>query len=485
MEGGFRVPFVFTLRSSKIDLSKVFVMQVTREDLNTCTVRLNIVCDADQVANAFDRALKAIAKEVKLPGFRPGHAPKQMVEKMVSQDELYRQAADELVRRTFSKAVEAEKLEADPGVRPSVEMKDLNREAGSAEYSAKVPLAPKIELAEYKGLEGKRPPIAVTDEEVTFQIDELRKRQGSREAITDRSAAEGDYGVVNLKMDGEKGEGKNFMVVLGQTFPELDTALTGMNAEEMNSLELTFPAEFADKNYAGKTVKTQVTLNSLSAVKLPELNEEFAKALQTESVEELKVRMRDSISQAKEQMTRDMLQDQLLEDLRQKSKVEVSDNMWEALANQRLSEIANDQARQGKSFEAYAQENGMSVDELVAAWHEQAKVHVERAMVVREIFAAEKLNISNEELNRELFFMAREMQVEPMELLQAMQKQNSLQELQFRAISRKVTDFLIANANIVEIAEGEETKPKAVKKNAEGDAEKPAQKKPAAKKKND
>jgi len=72
-------------------------MQITREDLNPCTIKLSVVCSPEQVSDAFDRALKAISKEVRLPGFRPGHAPKHMVEKMVSKDELYNQAADELV----------------------------------------------------------------------------------------------------------------------------------------------------------------------------------------------------------------------------------------------------------------------------------------------------------------------------------------------------------------------------------------------------
>jgi trigger factor len=467
-------------------------MQITREDLNPCTIKLSVVCSSEQVSDAFDRALKAISKEVRLPGFRPGHAPKHMVEKMVSKDELYNQAADELVRRTYEKALKDQNIEPDPGVRPSVELEELDREAKTATYSAKVPLPPKIELSEYKGLPANRPAIEVTDEEVQYQITELRKRQGSREAVLDRNAQEGDYGVVNIKVGGETGEGRTFMVVIGQTFPSLDAALPGMASEEMRSVELEFPDNFSDKALAGTKQKSQITLNSISAVSMPELNDEFAKALNSDSVEELTARMRESIVQAKEQMTRDMVQDQLLESLRGSSKIEVSDNMWEALANQRLSEISQEVRRQGKTIEDYAKENGMTVDELVKAWHEQAKVHVERAMVVREVFAKEKLAITNEELNTELFAMAQEYQMEPMELLEAMRKAGSLQELQFRAISRKVTDFLIENAVITETAEvGGSEKPakKSTKakpaKEAEVATEEEAPKKKATKKKSE
>ena len=458
-------------------------MQVTREDLNSCTVLLNIVCSAEQVTDAFNRAIKAIAKDVRIPGFRPGHAPKQMVEKMVNENELNNEAANILIERTIKSAIEQQKLQPDTGVRPSVEFKDLDRAGQRGVYTAKVPLPPKIELVEYKGLAASHPPTEVTDAEVEFQITELRKKQGSREQITDRSAQDGDYGVVNVKLDGDKGEGKNFMVVIGQTFPTMDAALMGMSAEEMKHLELDFPNNFSEKTWAGKKHQAQVTLNSISAITLPELNEEFAKSVKTESVDELKVRMRESIVSAKAQMVRDMLQDQLLEDLRQKSKVEVSDNMWEALAGQRLGEIQQQQSEQGKSLEQYAQENGMSIEEFVKAWHDQAKVHVERAMVVREIFSKEKLQITNDELNNELFFMAQEFKVEPMELLEYMRKNDSLQELHFRSISRKVSNFLIEHAVISEgDAPAKPAKAAKAKKDDAPAAEEKPKKAPAKKK---
>ncbi len=474
-------------------------MTVTREDLNPCTVRLNVSLDAPQVKEAFDKALKEISKKVRLPGFRPGHAPKSMVEKVIDPRELYEVAADQIVRSTFEKAVKELGLEPDGGVRPSVELKELDKDKGVAEYTAKVPLPAKIELAEYNGVEVERPSIEVTDEEVAYQIDELRKRRGTREAVTDRGAVEGDIAVVNLKVEGDTGEGKNFMTVVGQTFESLDKALLGMSGEEMKSVELDFPANFQDPALAGKSVKAQITLNSVSAVQMADLDEEFAKSLQTSSVDDLQAKMKQSILDAKTNMANDLVQDQILEKLRAASTIHVSDNMWEALANQRLREIAQEQNEKGRTMEQYAEENGMSLDQLVDAWHEQAKIHVERAMIVREIFAAEKLQISNEELNRELFAMAGEFNLEPAQLLEILRQNDTLVELQFRAISRKVTDFLVENAKVTEVsgdAAAAPAKPAAKKKAAkaadaeeapaeEAAAEAKPKKAPAKKKKED
>ncbi|HSI73382.1 MAG TPA: trigger factor [Fimbriimonas sp.] len=426
-------------------------MQVTREDLNACTVKFSVKAEEQEVKDAFDKALKQISKQIKLPGFRPGHAPKAMVEKMVSKEEMYDNAAENLIRSLYRRILEENELQVDTTTRPTVDLTALDQDAHNAEFTIKVPLPPKVTLGDYKGLPVEVPAIGVTDEEVQTQIDEFRKRRQTREAVTDRGVQEGDVAVVNIKPDGAEGEGRNFMTIAGQTFPELDQALLGMQVEDMKSLDLPFPANFQEKDWANQTMHVQVTLNSLSTVRLPELDDEFAKSLQTENIDDLKLRVRAGIERAKQQMLRDFTTEQLLEKLHERSEVAVSDNMWEALADRRLSETAQEQQKEGKNLEQYAQENGMTVEQLQQAWRDKAKMHVERALLIRELFVAEKMELTNQELNDELISMAEEMQTEPQELLDILRKNEALDELQFRAISRKVGNFLEANAEKKEL----------------------------------
>jgi trigger factor len=427
-------------------------MQVTREDLNACTVRFAVKAEEQEVKEAFDKAVKQISKQVKLPGFRPGHAPKAMVEKMISKEELYDNAAENLIRSLYRRILEDNELQVDTTTRPTVDLTAFDQETHNAEFTIKVPLPPKVTLGEYKGLPVEVPKIDVADEEVETQIEEFRKRRQTREAVTDRGVQEGDIAVVNIKPDGAEGEGRNFMTIAGQTFPELDQALMGMQVEDMKSLDLTFPANFQEKDWAEQTMHVQVTLNSLSAVRLPELDDEFAQSLQTDNIDDLKLRVRAGIERAKQQMLRDFMTEQLLEKLHERSEVAVSDNMWEALADRRLSETAQEQQKEGKTLEQYAQDNGMTVEQLQQAWRDKAKMHVERALLIRELFVAEKMELTNQELNDELFSMAEEMQTEPQELLDILRKNEALDELQFRAISRKVGNFLEANAEKKELA---------------------------------
>ncbi len=427
-------------------------MQVTREDLNPCTVKLNIVCDEAQVKAGYEKAVKTISKTIKMPGFRPGHVPKAMIDKMIDPGHLSEEAAENIVRAAFRAAIEQEKIQADPGTAPAVELIKIDRDEAACEFNAKVPLPPVVELGEYKGLEIERPAIEVTEEEVDYQIEELRKQRHSRTAVTDRGAEEGDVSVVNIKLEGVESDGRNFMTVVGKTFPQLDEALLGMKVEEMKNLELTFPENFQEKDWAGQTHKSLVTLNSISAVTLPEIDDAFAQSLKTDNVDDLKVKLREGILRAKNDMVREMTTEQLLEKLLERSKVEVSDNMWEQLANRRLYETEQEVRQQGKTMEAHAAENGMTIEGLVEAWREKAKTHVVRALMIRTIFEQEKMQIDNESLNQELFAMAREFGVEPQQMLEMLQKNNAMEELTYRAISRKVSEFLLQNADIKEVA---------------------------------
>lgn len=424
-------------------------MQVTREDLNPCTVQLTVSCDADQVKQGFERAYKQLAKHIRVPGFRPGHAPKNLVQSMIPKNDLYEQAADNIVRGAFKAALDQEKLT--PHGQPSVDLKELNEEEGKADFVAKVPLQPVVELTEYKGLSAEQPPIEVTDEEVEAQIDDLRAKKSTREAVTHRGVEEGDVAVVNIRAEGESGDGRNFMTIAGQTFPQLDQALIGMQSEELKSLELTFPDSFQEKDWAGKTMKCQVTLRSVNAVKMPELDDDFAQSLSAESVENLRVRVRELIGQAKLNMAHEYVVEQLLENLLKSSTIHVPDTMWESVASRRLQELHQDQHQKGKTMEEYAKEQGMTLEELVEAWKNESRLHVQRAVAVREIFTREKMTLNNQELNRELMAMAQEFEMDPKELLNTLKKNQALDELQFRAIFRKVTEFLKENAKIKEV----------------------------------
>jgi trigger factor len=425
-------------------------MQTTREDLNPCTVKLNIVCDPEEVKSGFDRAKRNLAKKVRLPGFRPGHAPKNLVEQYLQPSELYDEALQQIIGSAYKAVVKEQSIEPDPTVRPQVDVTKINET--ECEFTAKIGLPPVVELGELSGIPVQQPAVQITEEDIDRQIQELRQRRGTHVAITERGVAEGDVCVVNIRRDGEEGDGRTFMVIAGQTFPSLDQTLTDMRVEEVKHVELSLPENFQEKDWAGQTFPALVTLNSVSAVRMPELDDTFAQSLKTDNVDDLRDRIRGGMQKAVSAEIEKIVSEQLLDGLLERSKVEVSDNMWEPIADQRLAEVAEEQKKAGKTLEDYAQQHGMSIDEIRNNWRDRAKTEVKRALMVREIYKQEKMELDDDTLNLELNEMAREVGVTPIEMLELLKQQNATQELQFRAISRKVREFLSTQADVKEMA---------------------------------
>lgn len=425
-------------------------MQITREDLNPCTVQLKVVCDPEEVRSGFEKATRQLAKKVRLPGFRPGHAPKNLVEQYLDKGEVYDQALQHIIAAGYKQALAEQSLEPDPTVRPQVEVTKIDE--NECEFTAKIGLQPIVELGDYKGIPVQRPNVEITEEDIQRQIDELRQRRGTREAVTERGAAEGDVCVVNIKPDGEETEGRTFMVIAGQTFPTLDVALAGMRVEEVKHVDLSLPESFQEKDWAGKSFSAMLTLNSVSAVRMPEVDDEFAQSLKTDNVDDLRERIRSGMQKAVEGEVEKIMSEQLLDGLMERSKVEVSDNMWEPIADQRLGEVAEEQRKAGRTLEDYVQEHGITVEELRDNWRERAKIEVKRALLVREIYKAEKMELASDDLTRELEDMARETGVTPKEMIRMLEQANAMNELQFRAISRRVREFLAQQADVKEMA---------------------------------
>ncbi|MCU0315769.1 MAG: trigger factor [Fimbriimonadaceae bacterium] len=380
-------------------------MKVEREDLNPATVKLTVTCTPEQVTSGFSRAVKALGKKIRVPGFRPGAAPAKMVEGLINPEDLYRTAAEETVKIAYNGLLKSQSLE--PVAQPSVEISKFEREPAECIFFVTVPLPAVVELVEYKGLSIHRPAIEVTDEEIETQIEDMRRRGGKRQEIKDRGIEPGDVAVVNLRPEGDQADGRNFMVIAGQTFGQLDEAIAGMGSEAIKSVELTFPDNFQDKDWANTTKSCTVTVRSVNNVILPD-EDEFAQSLSLENKEQLREAIKTAITRAKENMGQEMVNEQLLDILRTQSTVHVSDTTWTSVADRRLSELAQELAQKGQSLDDLAKKNNMTLEEFVTAQRKEAKLHVERAVIIEKIFKTEGMKISEADVNRHALQIAEE-----------------------------------------------------------------------------
>lgn len=422
-------------------------MQIESRELNPCTIELKVKCSPEQVKTGYDKAYRRAAKHVKVPGFRPGAAPMAVLKNYVNQEAVKEIAEEFIVKDAFAAAIKEQGLT--PQGRPVLEWAKVDEKAGEAEFQIKVPLEPKVELASYEGLEAQVPDDQVTEEQVEQQLETLRERRATRKKVEHRGAENGDFAVVNIQPDESEGEGRNFMTMIGQTFPQLDQLLLGMKAEESKRETVTFPENFQEKDWAGKPMSVQVTLRSLSAAELPELDEDFAKDLNAESLAELRERIRQNLAQATERAIQNYIDDQLLRSLLEQSTIHVPDTLWEGVAARREEELARDAQQEGRTLEEAIAESNMTMEELRMRLRKEAEDSVKRAVAIREIFDREGLKVTNEERAVQIQELARENRMTPEAVVDALKRSGNLGEIEFRAMHDKVLALLREKANLV------------------------------------
>jgi trigger factor len=417
-------------------------MNLTRTDLNEATILLEISCDEAEVRAGYEKGLRKLGRGLRMPGFRPGKAPLSAIEKAVDPEDLRGAAAEEIVNAAYKKALEQEGI--NPNDYPLVELVKIERDPPACEFSAKVPLPAKVELGEYKGLDLQEEEASVSDEEVEAQIEDLRRREGKQERITDRGIEAGDMALVNIKPEGKEGDGRSFMIMAGQTFEDLDGAISGMKVDDMKSVELRFPEKFQEADWAGQALKATVAIRSITGMRLPDLDDEFAQAYSLENVDALKVRVRERMLEAKQAMHREAANDRLLDQVVRASQVSVSDVTWLRVAQRRMQDLLEDLQRAQQSPEDYAKSQGMTVEELQAAIEQEARIHVERAVIIERIFQAEGMSIDDEVANQHFIQLLRESNV-PQDKVQEFARENAeaiRSEVLYRSMFGLVMDRL-------------------------------------------
>lgn len=464
-------------------------MKIKREDLNPATVQLEISCSEDQIKSGFEKAVRELGKKVRVPGFRPGKAPKHMIEEGLNPQALYEKAADVIIRAAYDEVLEKESIK--PDGMPSVDISMFHRGGETLDdgkiatptfdFKMKVPLAPVVELADYKGLQAQKPAVEVTDDEINHQIDELRRGAGKKSEVTTRGIQEGDAVVLSLSVDWDANDTRSFMVIAGQTFPGLDKAIMGMSTDDVKVEELSFPDSFQHEAWKGQKLKTKILVKSVSAFQLPDLTDEFAAAFNFDNVDALKERVREGITTVKQNMVKDMVRDQLLDSLLEKSTVHVADNTWEGVVDRRIRELGAELERNNATFAQYFEANNLTEEQFMDSLRDEAKVNVRRALIIQRLFQDHGMKIENSDVDFHFRQVLAENNV-PQDQVDAFTKQYGGQvreEIIFRAMASKVTDLLIENAKVEEVkgSTGGKAPAKASSKSAK--AEPKAEKAPA------
>jgi len=426
-------------------------------DLPDSRVRVEVEVSTDALERELKSAASELGREMRVPGFRSGKVPPEVVLRQVGREAVL----DEAVRRGLPGWYE-EAL-ADAGVQtvgdPQVDLSDLPEKGSPLAFTIEVGVVPPAKLGDYKGIEvGRREP-KVDDQEVQAELERLRESLASLETV-DRAASEGDFVVMDYvgSVDGEVfegGEGRGQVIELGsgRLIPGFEEQLKGASGGDERTVEVTFPDDYPAEQLAGKDASFAVDVKEVKEKRLPELDDDFAvEAGGFDSLDELRSEIESRIAQAEERAIEAEFREAAVDAVVANSQIEVPKELVHSKAHEMWHRTARRLAAQGINPEQYLQMTGKEEEELVVESEPEAETALRREAVLAAIVEAEGIEVSDGEIEQALRSSAPP-DASDKQLKRALKRarsQGADEALREDIAMRKAVDLVVENATPIE-----------------------------------
>ncbi len=380
-------------------------MKVQREKVDD-KIKLIIDIEAETVKKKYDAVYTELAKGVKVAGFRPGKAPKYMIEKEIGQDRINAEVLDTIIPETYYEAIIQEKI--NPVGPPEIKLLKFVPTDGLT-YEAIVEILPEIKLPDLSGIKVKREKPKVEAKEVQEVLDDLAK-QLSKTAKVDRAAKTGDKveidfeGFVDgLPFDGNKSEHHPLVLGQGNFVPGFEDQIVGMKEKEEKEIEVTFPTEYHAKHLAGKKAKFKVKMHEVAEIVLPKVDDKFAAQVGPfANLAKLKEDIEKELLNTKVIQERNRVESEILEKITAKIQVKAPEKLVHEETHRLLHEAEHNLAHQGLTFDKYLEMVKKSKEELEEEMKPEAEKRVKVGLVLTEIAKSQKIDAADKEVHAEI-----------------------------------------------------------------------------------
>ena len=381
---------------------------------NQATIVVEI--DKDLMESGANKAYLKQRKNIMIPGFRKGKAPRKMIEAMYGAHVFYDDGLEEIFPEVYEEAVVKQDVKALG--RPSLTDMQIN-EDGSVTITITTEVYPEVTLGQYKGLEVERAAAEVTDAQVEAELARYAENAASVEAV-ERAAEMGDTANIDFEgfeggvaFDGGKGEGFDLVLGSGQFIPGFEEQVVGMNVGEEKDIEVSFPADYHEKNLAGKPVVFHVKLNKLTVKNVPAIDDELAKDVsEFETLEELKADIRAKALVEAEKKLQAAFEQAAVDMAAANTTVEMPKALVEAELDSQMERFAYQLQMSGYSIEQYAQMMGGDLSTMRNAFRPQAEKQAKVNVTLEKIAEVEGITVSDEELEAEYNALAEQYQLD-------------------------------------------------------------------------
>lgn len=387
-----------------------------------------------------------MSKEMSFPGFRPGKAPYDMVKEKVGEAAIYQETAEDVIRKTYPKAVIEHDL---PAVgQPEITLEKL-APGNPVIYKARVSLLPKIELGDYKKPKAKRKAVKVEPKEIDKAVENLRRMYG-KEILVERQAQKNDKVEVdfevfldNVPLEGGTSKSHPLVIGEGNFIPGFEENLVGMAKEQVKEFKIRFPKDYHKKDLANRLAEFKVKMLAVYKIELPELNDEWAKtAGKFENFARLQKHFSEDIEKKKKDQAEQVFEMEILDDIISKSKFEeIPELLMSSELDKMVKELEHDIQHQGMKFEDYLKAVKKTPEELKKEFTPTAEKRIKTALIIRHIAKEEKIEIGQKEVEDEIKKNKETYKSQP-EIIKQLDTPEYKMYLGNVLASKKVMDFL-------------------------------------------
>src|SRR5690348_103893 len=424
----------------------------------TCRREIEMEIPAENVQKATEKVARDLSRVARIPGFRPGKAPVTLIRRRFA-EEIKGEVLESLVPEFLEKELTEKKLT--PVTRPEVDKVDFSQE-GPLKFRATFEVLPEFTLGEFKGIEAEVEAIEVGDAEVNKTLDEMRERHVSYVPVEGRSAKDGDFAQLKIMATpaggGEPIRADNVTCHIGaeETLESFTENLRGVSVGEAKRFETKYPEDYQDKKLAGKTFHYAVEVKGLKEKKLPELDDEFVKELGegaggAKTLDELRKKIRERLDAARDEEQQARTREKILEELIKRHDFPVPEALVEHQMDSRLERVVRSLAAQGVDPRA------VNVDwvSLRQRQRDRALRDVKAEILLDRIATAENLDVSEEELTKEIETLAQHSGESAAVLRARLTKQGALDRMKSKLRSDKAIELLHRTAKIHTITKRE------------------------------
>jgi trigger factor len=415
-------------------------------------VKLHITVPAAEFDKAIDAAFRKLAREVRIPGFRPGKAPRRLLEARLGSDIAREQALQDALPQYYVDAV----TEHDVDVIAPPEIEILaGKDDGDVEFDAIVEVRPQIRLLGYDELRVELPYRTISDEDVDKQVDALRERFADLED-SDYPLIDDSYATIDISgtANGESVEGLTasdflYRVGSGMVVPELDEQLRGTKPGAILEFDAALPERFGEQ--AGEDVKFRVMVKEAKRKVLPELTDEWAKeASEFASVEELRDDIRTRLEVVQKLQTQMAVREKVLETAADLVPVEAPQTLVDTETRRRVEDLAHRLSHQGASLEQYLEVTGQEPQAFVDAIRSEAARSVLADLALRAVVTQEEIAATDEEVDAEVVRLAERTEQKPDRIRKELERSGALEAVRSDVVRGKALEFLVEHTTVVD-----------------------------------